>query len=551
MYLNSSEILLSVALVTRNRPESLERCLKSLRSQNIQPFEVVVSDDSDPIYQEATKNIAKQWDCRYIKGQCRGLYANRNHVALNCQGTHIRTMDDDHEFPDKHIEDCLIAIKSDPESVWIIGEYLPNQHIVNPPHPCPGQLHPRGFSYFPKDTQNCWAISDGASIYPRKIFDSGLRFVEFWKFGASYLEWGSRLHHFGYRIRHLSSTYIIHYLELNNRSFIDEEMQQSSSFFAMMCFVFLYQNSFKNKSLFYFEIFKQLSVNPSLNAKALKQSLIYFFEFRNMNPNLTKQMNNYIPLRIYPLWLREKLYYRFFSKEAYTYSHLFDSVSLEFAPNTSLKLEPRDVGHQVIAFCGFYELELTRKIVQLAKQGGLFVDVGANYGYFSCLWAASNPENRVIAFEASPRNAVPLRENIAKNHLEAQVDVYDIALGKEVGNLPFSFMSDEQTGWGGLSLKEEMNTINVPVVTLDQFWTELAYQPIDVLKIDTEGADTWVLEGASQLLRDKRIKHIFFEENEVRMSALDILSETAKKLLVSCGYKLRPIGEREWYATIQ
>lgn len=255
--------------------------------------------------------------------------------------------------------------------------------------------------------------------------------------------------------------------------------------------------------------------------------------------------------KIYPLWLREKLYYRFLSQKAYEYSHLFDSASLEFAQNGKLKLEPRDVGHQVIAFCGFYELELTRKIVQLAKQGGLFVDVGANYGYFSCLWAASNPENRVIAFEASPRNAVPLRENIAKNHLEAQVDIYDIALGKEVGNLPFSFMSDEQTGWGGLSLKEEMNTINIPVVTLDQFWAGLADQTIDVLKIDTEGADTWVLEGASQLLKEKRIKHIFFEENGVRMSTLGILSETAKKLLVSCGYKLRPIEEGEWYATIQ
>lgn len=253
--------------------------------------------------------------------------------------------------------------------------------------------------------------------------------------------------------------------------------------------------------------------------------------------------------KVQPLWLRQKLYYWFFSKRAYKYSHLFDSTALEFAPNTNLKLESKDVGHQVIAFCGFYELELTCRIVALAKQGGLFVDVGANYGYFSCMWAASNPENRVMAFEASPRNVSPLRENIAKNHLEAQVDVYDIALGKEVGNLPFSFMSDEQTGWGGLSLKNEMNTINVPVVTLDQFWAETLYQTIDVLKIDTEGADTWVLEGASQLIKDKRIKHIFFEENMVRMSSLNILSETAQNLLISSGYQLKQIDQGEWYAT--
>lgn len=255
-------------------------------------------------------------------------------------------------------------------------------------------------------------------------------------------------------------------------------------------------------------------------------------------------------MQIKPLWLREKLYYRLFSKEFYKFSHFFDSISLEFAPNTRLKLEPKDVGHQAIAFCGFYELEVTRRIVALAKQGGLFVDVGANYGYYSCLWAATNSENRVIAFEASPRNISPLRENIINNHIQSRVDIYDIALGKEIGNLPFSFMSDEQTGWGGLSLKDEINTINVPVVTLDKFWAETSNPRINVLKIDTEGADTWVLEGASQLLKEKRIKHIFFEENQVRMSALGVSSQTAKELLLSYGYQLKPIGKGEWYATL-
>jgi FkbM family methyltransferase len=253
--------------------------------------------------------------------------------------------------------------------------------------------------------------------------------------------------------------------------------------------------------------------------------------------------------KVQPLWLRQKLYFRLFLKKSYKYSYLFDSAPLEFAPNTNLKLEPKDVSHQVIAFCGFYELELTRKIVALAKQGGLFVDVGANYGYFSCLWAASNPQNQVIAFEASPKNISPLRENIIINHFDSQVDIHDIAMGKEIGNFPFSFMSDEQTGWGGLCLEEKKSTINVPVVTLDQFCLESNFLKIDVLKIDTEGADTWVLEGASQLLKEKRIKHIFFEENKVRMSALGILPETAIKMLTSFGYQLKPIGTGEWYAT--
>jgi FkbM family methyltransferase len=260
-------------------------------------------------------------------------------------------------------------------------------------------------------------------------------------------------------------------------------------------------------------------------------------------------------MKIRPLWLREKIYYRFFFQRLNKtiLTNLFEAVPLEFNSKIRLKLEPKDTGHQAIAFCGYYELQVSQRIVELARKGGVFVDVGANYGYYSCLWAGANSQNKVIAFEASPRNSTPLRSNIFNNQLSSQVEIHDVAIGKEKGNLPFNFMSDEQTGWGGLSpLKENnINIIHVPVVTLDEFCDQnLGEVIIDVLKIDTEGADTWVLQGASRLLKEKKIKHIFFEENLVRMSELGICNTVATDLLVSSGYQITKIGQGEYYATI-
>src|SRR4051812_34264064 len=101
-----SDILLSIALVTRNRPKSLERTLQSLRIQKIWPHEVVISDDSDiEAAIKQNKRLALLYACKYIKGPGRGLYANRNFAAKHCSGTHIRTMDDDHEFPENHLTD--------------------------------------------------------------------------------------------------------------------------------------------------------------------------------------------------------------------------------------------------------------------------------------------------------------------------------------------------------------------------------------------------------------------------------------------------------------
>ena len=54
-------ISLSVALLTRNRPGSLERAIASLRAQDEQPFEVVISDDSDDEFVSEIKTIAQKF----------------------------------------------------------------------------------------------------------------------------------------------------------------------------------------------------------------------------------------------------------------------------------------------------------------------------------------------------------------------------------------------------------------------------------------------------------------------------------------------------------
>ena len=248
---------ISVALVTRNRPASLLRTLQSLERQDVQPWEVIVSDDSNEERRGEVREMVESRGFRYLRGPRRGLYANRNHAALACSGTHIRTMDDDHEFPEGHLRRCFEAVQSDPAAVWFIGESYPGHSwkLV-----CPGQLHPRGFSSSPADPDNCWSISDGATIYPAAIFQKGIRFAEYFNFGASYLEFGSRLHWLGYRMRFLASTGIIHHYDPEARSFTDEEMNRSSRFFASLCHSFLYQPTLRNKVLCCLEIAREVAL---------------------------------------------------------------------------------------------------------------------------------------------------------------------------------------------------------------------------------------------------------------------------------------------------
>jgi FkbM family methyltransferase len=251
-------------------------------------------------------------------------------------------------------------------------------------------------------------------------------------------------------------------------------------------------------------------------------------------------------LDLSPLWVKEKFYWRSSLPSLAMEEVRFKDVPLLFAKGVKLDLLNTCTAHKPIVQMGFFELALTRKLSELAKAGGLLLDVGANFGYFSCMWASLNPSNKVIAFEASPRVFKPLSINVAKNGLQDRVTIVNKALGNEKGILPFDPGPDSETGWGGLVSQSSQRTIDVPVVTLDEYMDPEV--KIAAMKIDTEGADYLVLLGATSILKQKKVAHIFYEENLSRMKALGIKKDEAKSFLESIGYKVRNIRRDEYHA---
>ena len=217
-----------------------------------------------------------------------------------------------------------------------------------------------------------------------------------------------------------------------------------------------------------------------------------------------------------------------------------------------MKLIPGDHISGQIAFTGFYELALSRQMAKAAMAGGLMIDVGANLGYYSLLWVSQNLKNRCLAFEASPRNILMLKENIIRNHFVDRIEVKGQAVGKQCCTLRFDAGPKEQSGWGGFTHSTSPDTIDVDVVRLDDAIdsnTEIA-----LLKVDIEGADTWALMGCENLLRARSIREIWFEQNKPRMRLLGIEIDAAQQFLDSVGYTCACQGNAteelvEWRAT--
>ena len=253
---------------------------------------------------------------------------------------------------------------------------------------------------------------------------------------------------------------------------------------------------------------------------------------------------------VYPYKIRSNIAYRLNNKV--NLNNKNKNNVLRFAKNIKMDLSPTDTSHRQIIMTGFYELELSKRIKTLSKRRkGILIDVGANYGYFSLLWCANNCENIAYAFEPLHSNYVELIKNIEKNSKQKQILSEQLALSHRRGEMKFVLNNlGGETGWGGFTLNKESEYINVETTLLDEYCKRKSIENICVLKIDTEGADTWVLNGAKELLRTNKIENIFFEINKERMNLLGISENEPFNFLSSFRYKIKKIAYNEYCAYI-
>jgi FkbM family methyltransferase len=147
---------------------------------------------------------------------------------------------------------------------------------------------------------------------------------------------------------------------------------------------------------------------------------------------------------------------------------------------------------------GRYDIDKITLLCRILKAGMVFVDVGANKGDFTLLAATLvGPTGLVHAFEPAPGNVAMLRQSIAANGL-TNIRVHDLALSDASGEATL-YLAGRRSGWhsliGGLP-DRDAGTVCVRTRRLDDF--DLG--SVHAIKIDVEGAEQMVLEGARETL---------------------------------------------------
>jgi FkbM family methyltransferase len=176
-----------------------------------------------------------------------------------------------------------------------------------------------------------------------------------------------------------------------------------------------------------------------------------------------------------------------------------------------------------IRFGAVWEAEAANSIV--AELSGhpdpIVVDAGANIGLMTLNVLAAVPAARVHAFECGIHQRTLLERTLAANRLQGRVTVYPEALGAQVGEMAFAVHDSEHSAYDGFIDTRrggDATSTMVPVQTLDGWWRSLDCPQVHVVKIDTEGAELWILEGAQELLaRCRPVVFLEIQRNNVKV----------------------------------
>jgi len=194
------------------------------------------------------------------------------------------------------------------------------------------------------------------------------------------------------------------------------------------------------------------------------------------------------------------------------------------------------------------EIGLAKFLINYLNEGDTFIDIGAHYGYFSLLSSALvGPNGQVISFEAAPTTFDIFNKN---QKLAPNISGYNNAISNETSDLIFYEFPNLYSEFNTIDNKQFQNEswyteyapkqITVKGIVLDDFIEEHRLYP-KIIKIDVEGAEYKVLEGAIRHLQSYNpIVVMEYLSNERSNKE----HKNAEILLISFGYKPHSIDTK-------
>lgn len=214
------------------------------------------------------------------------------------------------------------------------------------------------------------------------------------------------------------------------------------------------------------------------------------------------------------------------------------TVESRYDGTFDITLLPHEGASRLAYYFGVSEPELFVFYAGFLKAGMTVVDAGANIGLHTLFFAKRvGPEGRVYAFEPGQSAFDRLQSHVKRNQL-ANVRCLHCALGTSEGVVSITEnRQDNSRNFVVESSSGTTGTKNVVLRSLDQVLKEEGVARVDFLKIDVEGFEPQVLEGAINYLRQQSIRVLQLELDDSSLARSGYTTAQVGNMLHDAGYR--------------
>ncbi|MGI8892002.1 MAG: FkbM family methyltransferase [Bacteroidia bacterium] len=251
-------------------------------------------------------------------------------------------------------------------------------------------------------------------------------------------------------------------------------------------------------------------------------------------------------------WFPFSYYLSRYFFEVYSKKINFDKAWRVFTfKSVSLKVNIKSYVGGMAYWRGVHEWAPMYHFRNVIHEGMTFYDVGANIGEYTVHGAKMvGPKGKIISFEPVPKFFSYLNENINLNEFGDRVKLFKFGLSDTTQTVLFSIPVDKNIGNAiNEGMASQFHSISMSdkfecnLKRLDDVFIEEDLPKPDLIKIDVEGGELFVLKGATEILKKFKPK-IILEFNKSNCLNAGYTQEDLYQIIKDLHYRCKEIGNR-------
>jgi len=166
-------------------------------------------------------------------------------------------------------------------------------------------------------------------------------------------------------------------------------------------------------------------------------------------------------------------------------------------------LTPSEHIQQQLFWYGYYEKTLGDLVKKILQPGDVFLDIGANIGYFSLLAANKEPTSKIISFEPVENLFQKLEKNISINNIR-NITGLQVAIGEINEEKELFISAPDNLGMSSFQQPENYSgrKEKIRVINIDHWFKTARLSRVDLIKLDIEGSELAALKGMREVLQN-------------------------------------------------